>query len=150
MTCTQIYLLSKIIFIERILVFHPPPFTLSLLLNPFFLHFNRPIEKSCGWCSFCFGCPKSIQISFWNSHIYVVCDLDGAVIPGDHIPFPKLKETDPYPPWLSQTRDQACNSVVRSSFWGSDHGVGDIQTAGKSGRYPCRDEGWHTLLTCPF
>lgn len=63
------------------------------------------------WLAFYFGCPESMQISFWNLHTQTLCNLGGAINPGDHTPFPKLRKTDPHPPQLSRTRGQ---SVARA------------------------------------
>lgn len=94
-----------------ILIFQSPSPTFQLV------HWKH----SSGWHLFCFDCPKNIRISFWNSHIQTVCNLSGAVIPGDHIPLLKLKETDTCPSWLSRARSLACDpSVIRCSFLYSD------------------------------
>ena len=108
---------QKLIFLEWMF---PADFTFSpfppiLTPHPFLLHFNWFLH-SFSWHLFLFWLPQEHQISFWNSSIKTVGNLDAAVIPGEHIPLLKqmLDSAD-------QVRDPS--SVIRCSFldsWAND------------------------------
>ena len=82
--------------------FTSSPFPPILIPHPFLLHFTDSFKHSFGWHLLLFWLSQEHQISFWNSSVQIVGNLDAAVIPGEHIPLSEQTETDACPAWLSR------------------------------------------------